>query len=431
MKKLRDKGGLISAFINPTASGSLEFFDKACLLWNEDGRIEYFSHEMPKPDRIHGYHMLLRENMIAIPGLIDLHTHLPQYEFAGQGAEALLPWLEKYTFPQEARFADDRIAEAQSQNFFKNAVASGTTTVVAYLSSFVNAGEIAFHEAEKCGIRGYLGLTLMDRNVPASLLTNAKKAEQDMIALIEKFHKKSKNEFVVTPRFAISCTSPLLSLCGEIASAHDAVLQTHISENVDEIKSTAALFPESKSYADVYDRHGCLTRKTLLGHGIHLSGDERKLIKEKQSVVVHCPVSNNFLASGIMPYKNYYSEGIKLGLGTDVAAGYSLSMLHEAKHMVEMSKLLSPGSALSVDRALWQATLGNAAALGRAHDLGSFAIGKQADIALIEDSRAETMLGREKNQYRSLAERLNRVLYRGTHSMVERTLVDGEAVFVR
>ena len=461
-KQLGKKGGLISAAINPTADRSLSYFDKACLLWDEAGKITYFSAEMPGVDRIAGHEVLLRENMIALPGLIDLHTHLPQYEFAAQGAAALLPWLEKYTFPQEARFADERVAELQSMNFFQSCLSQGTTTVVAYLSSHRRAAEIAFEEAGRSGLRAYLGLTLMDRNVPATLLTTPKDAEKNMLALIERFHGKGKTQFVVTPRFAISCTAELLTLCGEISRAHQTLLQTHISENLAEIEETLRLFPQEKSYSDVYDTYGCLHDKTLLGHGIHLDEIERRLIKERGSVIVHCPVSNNFLGSGIMPYSRWQSEGLRLGLGTDVAAGYSLSILNEAKQMTEMAKLRGhfdsmrrgelvesrrgatrPSESLSselveprpaaitLETALCQATLGNAAALGRENELGSFAVGKRADIAIIDDAKCDTLLDEERNHYASLPERLARLIYRHHPEMVATTLIDGEIVFAR
>jgi guanine deaminase len=432
---MRKKGGIVAAFINPTADGRLDFLDKAFLLWNEQGIIEYFSASEPAPEKLSGYEVLSYEDAVAMPGLIDLHTHLPQYEFAAQGAEALLPWLEKYTFPQEARFADPGVAELQSLNFFQTCLAQGTTTVVAYLSCFAEAAAIAFNEAGRSGIRAYLGLTLMDRNVPPALLTDAKTAEKAMLALITKYHKQNRSEFVVTPRFAISCTAELLRLCGDISQAHDTVLQTHISENTFEIEETLKLFPEAQSYAEVYDKYGCLHAKTLLGHGIHLSEKERELIRERQSVVVHCPVSNNFLGSGILPFARFHREGMRLGLGTDVAAGYSLSMLNEAKQMTEMAKLRGHFDnfygGITAETSLHQATLGNAAALGRAHELGSFAVGKRADVVVVDDARCDTLLDEERNHYSSLPERLNRILYRPHTDMVTSTIIDGEAVFAR
>ena len=431
---MQNKGGVISAFVNPQNDGTLAFIERACLLYDENGRIDYFG-EVPAADRLIGYEILLREKFVTLPGLIDLHTHLPQYEFASQGAEALLPWLNRYTFPQEGRFSDDRVAELQSLNFFQNSLSHGTTTTVAYLSAHSRAADIAFSEASRAGIRAYLGLTLMDRNVPHQLLTTAANAERDMMKLIETWHKKGLTEFVVTPRFAISCSGALLDLCGKLSRAYDTFLQTHISENRDEVSETSRLFPEAKSYADVYDQHGCLHAKTLLGHGIHLAEAERRLIRERESVVVHCPVSNNFLGSGILPYQNFRHEKIRLGLGTDVAAGYSLSMLHEAKTMTEMAKLRAhfdgAKCSITVADAVYQATLGNAAALSRAHDLGSFAIGKQADFCVIDDSLCDTLLDEEKNHYSALAERLNRIVYRSHNNMVETTVVAGKTVFAR
>ncbi len=427
-------GGIIAAFINPNRQGGLDFYPRACLLWNAEGTITYFGAEVPAPDRLAHHEILLRENDLVFPGLIDLHTHLPQYEFASQGAAELLPWLERYTYPQESRFADTKVAEQQSSNFFRSCLQHGTTTVVAYLSSFAPAAEIAFAEAGESGIRAYLGLTLMDRNTPETLATTVAKAERDMLALIEKFHRKGRSEFVVTPRFAISCSQEMLALCGEISRAHGTLLQTHISENRSEIEETLRLFPGAKSYADVYDRFGCLHERSLLGHGIHLHEHELQLISDRQSVIVHCPVSNSFLGSGIMPYQVYAARGIRTGLGTDVAAGYSLSMLHEARQMTEMAKILSAfrgkDMRVSAERAVYQATLGNALALGRT-DIGCFEPGRRADLVVIDDRSCDTMLRPLANHYTKPEERLMRVLYRGESRMVKETLVDGKAVFVR
>ncbi len=427
-------GGIIAAFVNPNAQGGLDYYPRACLLWNEGGVITYFGTEVPEPDKLAHHEIMLRENDLVLPGLIDLHTHLPQYEFASQGAAELLPWLMRYTYPQESRFADERVAEEQSSNFFTSCLKHGTTTVVAYLSSFAPAAEIAFEAASDAGIRAYLGITLMDRNTPDALSTTTTRAEREMLALIEKYHLKGRNEFVVTPRFAISCSAAMLKLCGEMSRVHKTLLQTHISENKSEIEETLRLFPDSANYAEVYERFGCLHERTLLGHGIHLGDAELDLIRDKGSVIVHSPVSNNFLGSGIMPYQQYVERGMRTGLGTDVAAGYSLSMLNEARQMTEMAKLLSHfrghNLLVSAERAVYQATLGNALALGR-DDLGCFEPGRRADLVVIDDSHCDTMQAPLKNHYALPAERLMRVLYRGTPDMVRETLIDGKEVFAR
>lgn len=427
-------GGIIAAFINPRVDGGLDFYPRAILLWNEAGVITHFSDKAPAPDLLAHHEILLRENDLVLPGLIDLHTHLPQYEFVAQGKAELLPWLEHYTYPQELRFTEEKIASQQSANFFHSCLKNGTTTVVAYLSSFFPAAEIAFTEASRCGIRAYLGLALMDRNVPDGLLTDHRRAEREMLSLLERYHKKDRCEFVVTPRFAISCSEDLLRLCGEISREHGTLLQTHISENPAEITETLRLFPFATSYADVYDHFSCLHERTLLGHGIYLTERELQLIQRKKSVVVHCPVSNTFLGSGIMPYYDYQERQIRLGLGTDVAAGYTLSMLHEAKQMVEVSKLLARFRGVecrvSAERALFQATLGNAMALGR-DDIGCFERGRKADLVIIDDKICDPMLVPLTNHYSAPEERLLRVLYRGSPGMVKETLVDGKTVFRR
>lgn len=424
--------GVIASFVNPTASGAIEYFEKACLLWNDEGEITYFG-GVPSLETLAGQRVLLRENFIVLPGLIDLHTHLPQYEFVAQGARALLPWLEKYTYPQEARFRESGVAEEQSRNFFKSCLSLGTTTVVAYLSPFFEAARIAFEEATKSKIRAYMGPALMDRNVPPDLQTTVNQTEKDSLFLIDKYHKKKNTEFVVTPRFAITCSEDLLKLSGRLSEEYKTLLQTHISENVDEVHETLRLFPTASSYAGVYEATGCLNERTLLGHGIHLSLEELKIIQEMKSVLVHCPSSNSFLGSGIMPYRRFKEQGLSMGLGTDVAGGYSLSLFDEMRTMVEVSKLrsslLKEESTVSVENALCQATLLNARAIGR-DDLGSFAIGKKADFIVVDNSLTNPLLN-ERNNYDALSETLQRMVYRSHPQMVNETFIAGEKVFAR
>ncbi|MBS0618290.1 MAG: amidohydrolase family protein [Spirochaetes bacterium] len=426
--------GIVAAVVNPTDDAGAEFLEKAFLLWDKTGAIEYFSAEPPALDRLNGRNMLVREHAIAMPGLIDLHTHLPQYEFAAQGADALLPWLERYTYPQEARFADETVAIAQSENFFRHALAAGTTTVVAYLAPHAPAAKIAFESAAASGLRAYLGPSLMDRAVPESLVTATRTAEELLQSLAAAYHKRNRCELVVTPRFALSCSPEMLKMCGDFSRKNNLFLQTHISENTDEVAAALKMFPQSESYAEIYDKHGCLHQKTLLGHGVHLTPDELALIRERQSVVVHCPTSNAFLGSGIMPWRKYHENHMRTGLGTDVAAGTSLSMLAEARAMTEVAKLrahfMKENAKVNVTSALWQATRGNALALGRS-DLGRFAVGNCADLIVLDDKLAETVTHGARNNYDTLPERLQRVIYRTHPNMVSMALVDGGVVFAR
>jgi len=426
--------GIVAAVVNPTENAGVEFLEKAFLLWNQTGAIEYFGAEPPSLDRLNGKNILVREQAIVMPGLIDLHTHLPQYEFAAQGAAALLPWLEHYTYPQEARFADETVAVTQSENFFRHALAAGTTTVVAYLAPHAPAAKLAFECAATAGLRAYLGPSLMDRAVPDALVTPVKAAEELLHNLAAAYHKHNNCELVVTPRFALSCSPEMLQICGDFSRSNDLFLQTHISENTDEVNAALKAFPQSKSYAEIYDNYGCLHEKALLGHGVHLTPDELTLIRERQSVVVHCPTSNTFLGRGIMPWQKYHASRIRTGLGTDVAAGTSLSLLAEARAMTEVSKLRAclthENAIVPVADALWQATRGNALALGR-RDLGRFVVGNRADLVVLDDTLAETMTQGARNNYCTLAERLQRVVYRTHPNMVNLALVDGGVVFAR
>jgi len=414
-----------SSIIHAHADRTLELFVDAYLNVSSDGLIHSISKNIPIGSDIEDF-----SHGIILPGMIDLHTHLPQYEFASQGAESLMLWLAQYTFPQEMRFVDHKVAEAQSAIFFRQLLRNGTTTAFVYLTSQRSAAEIAFEAAAKSGIRAFLGLTLMDQNVPAALMTSAGQAENDCVYLVERYHKKSNLEFVVTPRFAVTCSSSLLSFCGEYSRAQQLYLQTHIGENLDEINEVKKLFPQATSYAEVYAEHGCLHERTLLAHGIYLQEDEICTIHSTNSALIHCPVSNRFLSSGIMPYKAYRDRKIKLGLGTDVAAGYSLSMIHEAREMIEMSKLRT-ASQVKISDAFYQATLGNAICIGQEDHFGNLTPGKKADFILVEDLLCNTDDLSSYNYYSDLFERLNRIFYRPHPDMISKTFVNGKCVYQR
>lgn len=371
---------------------------------------------------------------LLLPGCIDTHTHLPQYAFAGIGDRTLLDWLAAYTFPQEGRFADPALARAQARSFFWECLRHGTTTVVGYVTSHAKATDVAFAEAERVGLRAWLGSVLMDRNAPDELLRPTEIAIAEARGLAERWHGKGRLAYVVTPRFAVSCTPELLGAAAELARERQLFLQTHISENPAEIALVEKLFPGSKGYADVYDATGCLGERTLLAHGVHLRSEEVDLCVERGCVVTHCPTSNRFLASGLMPLRRFRARGLRVSLGTDVAGGYSLSMFHEACEAMETSKLIwaqdNRFEPLNPFEALRLATLAGAEALGMADSIGSLEVGKEADFVVVRDEL--TLPGAASladSHFSSPEQRLARVLYRGHPDMVVAAHVAGDLVW--
>lgn len=320
-----------------------------------------------------------RQNEYALPGFIDLHTHLSQYRIRGLFEPALLPWLHKYVFPEEARSQDNFYAEKLSREFFSALLRGGTTTAIIYTAPFFNACNIAFEIAELIGIRAFIGMTLMDMNCPDSLKQDGFKALEESILLYEKWHLKNpKLEYIFTPRFAPTCSKELMSGVGKFAQEHNAWIQTHLSENKDELRLVKDIFGLS-SYAEVYEQSGLLTEQSLLAHCIHLQDNELPILSANKCKIAHCPDSNFFLKSGEFPLAKIEEAEIEYGLGSDVGAGTTLNMLFHAKMMNYRQSHYPVFPA----KALYHITLGNAKLLGMDSQIGSLETGKEADIVFL------------------------------------------------
>jgi guanine deaminase len=367
---------------------------------------------------------------LIVPGFVDAHVHLPQHVFAGLGAKELLDWLKTYTFPVEARFSEAVFAQNASNIFFRDLVRNGTTTAAIYATRHTEATDVAFEAAEKSGIRAVLGKVLMERNGSADLDEDGAFSLRECEALAEKWHgRDGRLFFAVTPRFAITCGENTLKAAAALAHKRNLHIQTHLSENPGEIDFTLSLFPGYKDYTEIYERCGLLTSKTLLAHGIHLTEGERQRIRSAGASIVHCATSNRYLQSGVFGIREAESSGVSVALGSDVAGGYEISMLHEMREAIETSKSWnvmhrsSPREVLSVAEAFHRATLGGAAALGMDHVVGNFVAGKDADFLVLNDSSI--------NQYSNTGlfqtpeERLARLIYRADSSCVAATFVRG------
>jgi guanine deaminase len=321
-----------------------------------------------------------RSNEYALPGFIDLHTHLSQYYIRGLYEPALLPWLNKYVFPEEERSKNIEYAEKLSRDFFSAMLKAGTTTCVIYTAPFFSACDMAFEIAKETGIRALIGMTMMDMNCPENLPQNSHKTLEESILLYEKWHgKNAKLDYIFTPRFAPTCSLELMKEVAKYAIEHNAWIQTHLSENKEEIEMVKEIFGY-KSYTEVYQKAGLLTQHSIFAHCIHLNDEEIKMLAENKCKIAHCPDSNFFLKSGEFPLQKIEEAGIEYGLGSDVGAGTSLNMLYHTK----MMNYRQSDYPVLPAKALYHITLGSAKLLGVDEIIGSLEIGKEADIVFLK-----------------------------------------------
>jgi guanine deaminase len=318
-----------------------------------------------------------------MPGFVDTHVHFPQTRVMGSASGPLLEWLDTAIFPEEGRFKDPRYAQDVAREFCTAMARQGTTAAAVYSSSDAGATDILFQEMADRGLRGLIGLTLMDRNAPDAVLVPHEQALIEARRLIETWHghDDGRLRFCITPRFAISCTPALLRGAAELAREYDLVMQTHISENRAEIEAVKALFPESDGYLSAYRDHGLLDGHSILAHCIHLTEDEWDEVGVLGACVSHCPDSNFFLGSGVMPLGKAVARDIKWGLGSDVGAGRTFSLRRVAASAFDASKL--SGHDTDAQCLLWHATLGGSQVLRQADRVGRIEAGFQADLTAI------------------------------------------------
>jgi guanine deaminase len=318
-----------------------------------------------------------------MPGFVDTHIHFPQTRVIGSASGPLLQWLETSIFPEEARFKTRAYAQSVATEFCSLLAAQGTTSAAIYSSSDPAATDILFHTMAHRGLRGLVGLTLMDRHAPEALLVEASEALESARCLIERWHgfDDGRLGFCVTPRFAVSCSPTLLRDAGRLAQEYGLAIQTHLSENLSEIEMVRRLFPKHQDYLDVYDDFGLLGARSLLAHCIHLSDANWDTLAGRGCAVSHCPDSNFFLGSGQMPLNAVLSRQIPWGLGTDVGAGRTFSLRRVVASAYDTAMMT--GAEVDAETLLWQATTGGAKALGYGDRVGRLEPGFEADMVAI------------------------------------------------
>ncbi len=329
---------------------------------------------------------------LIIPGMIDAHAHFPQMQvIASYGAE-LLDWLNTYTFPEETKFSDPQHARRIARLYLDEMVRHGTTTAATYCSVHKASAEALFAEAHSRNMLTITGKVMMDRNAPEGLRDTPQSAYDDTRTLIAGWHGKGRLLYAVTPRFAITSSPGQLEVAGALMREFpDLHMQTHLSENAAEIALARELFPQARDYTDIYESHGLLGRKALLGNCVHLSEREADAIADSGSVAVFCPTSNLFLGSGLFDYQRYRrrEKRLRIAVATDVGGGTNYSML---RTMDEGYKVIAlNGEKLNPLAAFWQLTRGNAEALSIADRAGTLDPGSDADITVLDSGATAAM----------------------------------------
>ena len=420
---------LRARLLTPLSGGGVRYESDALVEVAADGtvaRVEPWSDPSP------GLPVADLRPMVLMPGLVDLHVHLPQVPAAGLGAGLeLLDWLERHIFARERAFRAP-VAETQVPQVLAAMAAVGTTSILAYAAVWADSTDAAFRAAEAHGIRATIGAVMMDRlsyddETPEPQRLDRSLRESAELADRWDGAAEGRLRYAYTPRFAVSCSAEMLRESAALARARDAVWQTHVSEDAREMATVARLFPDARDYLDVYDRAGGLGPRTVLAHAIHLSDRELARLVETETRIAHCPASNLFIESGVMPLARYLDAGVVVGLGSDVAGGPELSVFSQMRmgfyaanaRRVEMG---DPRPAPDPLVMLRLGTLEGARALGVAHRIGSLEPGKEADLIAVDPRVTLPPAGEDSDDP---AEVMSRLVFRERDGMVQGAWVRG------
>lgn len=372
-----------------------------------------------------GVEMIDHRPHLIMPGFIDPHIHFPQMQVVGSYAGNLLEWLNTYTFVEEQRFADRTHADRIAGKFFDELVRYGTTTAVAYCSVHKASADAFFAESLRRDMRMIAGKVLMDRNAPPGLRDTPRSGYDDTKQVIADWHGKGRNHVAITPRFAITSTPEQMEMAQALAREYpDLHIQTHLSENLDEIRFAAELYPEARDYTDIYARYGLLGARSLFGHCIHLSDREADAMSESGSVAVFCPTSNLFLGSGLFGLKRLERRArpVRAAVATDIGGGTSYSMLRTLDEGYKVLQL--QGDRMTPFESFYRMTRGNAEALSLADRIGTLDVGSDADLVVLNASSVPAM-ALKMEVVETLAEELFLMQTMGDDRTIAETYVAG------
>ena len=398
------------------------------VLITEQGKIRWFGtwndaqDHLPINIEIQHY-----PEQLIIPGMIDTHIHFPQTEMVGAYGEQLLSWLNTYTFPTEIQFKDKAYASEIAKFFVNELLKNGTTTALVFCTVHPESVDALFEAAEQHQMRLIAGKVMMDRHAPEALCDSADSSYDDSKALIEKWHGQGRALYAITPRFAPTSTPEQLERAGQLKAEYpDVYVHTHLSENKDEIAWVKDLFPAQKGYLDVYHHYGLTGQRSVFAHCVHLEDAEWQCMHETDSAIAFCPTSNLFLGSGLFPLNKTWQQQVKVGLGTDVGAGTSFSLLQTVNEAYKVQQL--QGDKLSAYESLYHATLGGAKALDLDDKLGNFNVGKEADFVVL-NLKPTALQQLRQSRAKSLEDSLFALFTMGDDRNVEATYIYGQKAY--
>ena len=426
------RAALIHSLGDPAKTGteaSYEYYDDGLLIVT-DGKVEAIGDAASLlPQLSPDIAVTEYENALLCPGFIDTHIHYPQTGMIASYGEQLLDWLNNYTFPTEQHFSDAEHASEVANIFLNELTRNGTTTALVFGTVHPESVDAFFTAAQQRNLRMIAGKVMMDRNAPEYLTDTVQSSYEDSKALIERWHGKDRLHYAVTPRFAPTSSDEQLTMAGQLLKEYpDLYLHTHLSENRKEIEWVKELFPERSGYLDVYDHHELLGKRSVFAHGVHLCDSECQRLAETESAIAFCPTSNLFLGSGLFNLPKMEAEKVKVGLGTDVGAGTSFSILQTLNEAYKIMQL--QGEKLDPFKSLYLATLGGAEALCLDDKIGSFTAGNEADFVVL-DYHATPLMQYRMQQARTIEERLFVLMMLGDDRAIRETFAMGESVYQR
>lgn len=408
-------------------------YESDAIVAMKDGKITHFGAASQVRDALPPGTTVedLGKDTLTMAGFIDCHVHYPQTQIIGAGGEQLIDWLDKYTYIAEQQFADKDHAREVARVFLKECLRAGTTTAAVYCTVHPQSVDAFFEESEALGTRMIAGKIMMDRNAPGALTDTPMTGYDETKALIGKWHGKGRQLYGVTPRFAATSSPAQMEMIGAVWNEHPGTyLQSHVSENRGEVAWVKALYPDRKGYLDTYDHYKQLGERAIYGHGVWLTEEELQRCHDTGTAIAHCPTSNFFLGSGYFNVKNAKKaeRPVMVGLGTDLGAGTSFSILQTLNEAYKAAQL--NGNPLSSGHAFYLATRGTAQALYLDDTIGSIAPGMEADLVVL-DLKSTPIIEYRMRYCEDLAEALFIQMTMGDDRAVLATYVAGRLAYSR
>ncbi|KAG0273369.1 hypothetical protein BGZ95_010816 [Linnemannia exigua] len=429
--------------IHSVSVKEIEYISNGLLFVDVHGRIAKIVRDLPRDqfrDSLDGVHeskvVLLNDDQFVIPGFVDSHIHAPQYAYCGIGHDIpLLEWLDTLTFPHEAKFKDAAYARQVYSKAVARSLRNGTTSACWFATIHLDATKELVKVIEEQGQRAYVGKVNMNQNSPDFLKETTQSSVADTRSFIEYVNAinatlgldtKPLVTPIITPRFAISCTPDLLTELGKLAVEFDLPIQTHLCENLNEIDVTLSLFPGSTTYTSVYADHGLLTHRSIMAHCVHMKDEEFQLMKDKRAGISHCASSNFNIKSGMANVRKMLEMDLKVGLGTDVAGGFSSSILDAFRTSRTCSIARSPDDSLLIPELFYLATMGGARVMELADTIGNFEVGKEFDAILVNTSVRHSPV--DIFEHDTIRTKFEKYLFVGDDRNNEKVYVQGKEV---